>query len=900
MRPPFSSLILLTSLLASVAGAQPADAGYWNDVTLYRDTYGVPHVYAQTPEAMAFAFGYAQAADHLEPMLLAYRMANGRLAEVTGPPDADSDAFALKMAHGALARNALDAADPITQALCTGFAQGVNAWMAANTDTLPEWADGVHPADILALWHCFLTRFAPFDLDDRYRPDRPFETGAAWAASAAKTREGKPLLVINPHGYFDGPFRWYEAHLAVGDYDVSGATLFGLPVLLVGHNGDAGWAITPNRPDFADFFEERVIPGKQTSPWWRLNRENPEAEALEKQRTLMLNYAASVQTYTVRTPNGFETREIPVQVSPLGPVFDQGIGALFSWGIGGYFDFGGLLQLFEMGRARDFDAFGAALAAQQLPCFNVLYADRADTQFQLYNAKIGQKLLHDPNTPVEQIQDPPVDWNAPIPAAITVWDWAGPVPQSALPHVLNPATGWLQIGGGPPWLATDDIATGAGDWPAWFVQDPVSPRAERLRTVLRGAPRTFEDHQQLLFDVVVPAAERLAPQLLAMADAAAEAVAKAHPDLPEALNLLRAWNHTAAPEAEGMTFYHVWWASLRARAQAAGVPEAGLYAALFEDTPEARRLALDAASDAVRMMRNDLRSLKRLWGDVHRIRRGPRDEAIGGAATGDPIFLVSDFAFQDGRWYATYGYGYALVVQFGDTTRATSLVPFGASERPSSPHFSDQLDLLLAQRMKTAPYHLDDILRDATAAHGARMTFHPRGSEAVLSVEFSEPAHVDTGASLVPPAPLPPRMAPFSAFLRLTWKPGITGTAEAAIHLPEARCPEEALPHLAVYAMEEGLGWYRVAAQRYDPQARSIMMQNDAPATYAVLGPDQYAPQPKDAEAAPLPEPEPVLPAEPMVAPESVPVETPSETPAPEATDLAPVTVAPPAEVPNP
>lgn len=894
MRPRSLALILLSLLAASAAPAQPEAPAFWNDATLYRDEYGVPHVYAETPEAMAFVFGYAQAEDHLEPMLLAYRMANGRLAEVTGPPDADSDAFALKMAHGALARNAFDAADPITQALCTGFALGVNAWMVENAANVPEWADGVQPADVLALWHCFLTRFAPFDLDDRFRPGRPFDTGSAWAASAAKTREGKPILVINPHGYFDGPFRWYEAHLALGDYDVSGATLFGLPVLLVGHNGDAGWAITPNRPDFAEFFEERVIPGKQTSPWWRLNREDPEAEALEKQRTLMLNYAASVQTYAVLTPNGLETREVPVQISPLGPVFDQGISALFSWGIGGFFDFGGIRQLFEMGRARNFDDFGAALAAQQLPCFNILYADRAGTQFQLYNAKVGQKLLHDPNTPVEQIVDPPVAWDAPIPAAITVWDWAGPVPQSALPHVLNPASGWLQIAGGPPWLVSDDLGTGPADWPAWLIQDPVSPRAERLRTLLRGAPRTFEEHQQLLFDVVVPAAERLVPQLLALADAAADAVVKAHPDLPAALELLRSWNFAASPEAEAMTFYHVWWASLRARAQAAGLPEGALYAALFEDTPIAQRLALDAASDAVRRMRNDLRTLNRPWGEVHRIRRGPRDEAIGGAATGDPIFVASDFAYQDGRWYATYGYGYALVVQFDDTPRATSLVPFGTSERVASPHFSDQLDLMLAQRMKTAPYRQDDVLRAAVAAHGTTATFYPRGSEATLMLALEAPAHIDTGASLVPPAPLPPRMAPFSAFLRLTWAPGVAGNAELSIHLPEARCPEEAIPHLAVYAMEEGLGWYRVATQRYDAQGRSIHVQNDAPATYAVLGPDQFAPQPKD--------PEPEALAEPMLTPEpeAAPLPAPVEAPVPEPSDLPPVTIAPPTETPLP
>jgi acyl-homoserine lactone acylase PvdQ len=831
------------ALLSGGAWAQGSSGGAWDSATLYRDGYGVPHIYARAPDALAFAFGYAQAEDHLEPMLLAYRMAQGRLAEVLGEAEADSDAFARKLAHGRVAAEALDRADPITLALCAGFSAGVNAWMAEHPRRIPAHAEPVQPADVLALWHCFLLSFAPFDLGPVYRRPRAFESGVAWAAGSAKATEGKPILVVQTHGHFEGPWRWYEAHLAVGDYDVSGATLFGLPILLTGHNGAAGWALTPNQPDIADFFEERVQAGAQPKPWWRLNRDDSAELAQARQREVMLTYAASAQPYRVRTAGGFETREVPTLFSPLGPVFDRGLDALFSWGVGGYFELGGLRQLFEMGRARDLPSFQQALGARQLPCFHILHAAQDGSLFYLYNATIGSKLLHRPEDAPDPALEASIDWGAPIPAHVTVWDWQGPVPLEQLPHVLNPASGWLQLGGTPPWGVTDDTPIDAAAWPQWLVNDPDTPRAERLRTLLRGAPRTYEEHTQLLFDTIVPAAQHLAPRLVALGAAEAESVARSHPDLAEALALLAEWNHSATLDAAGMTFYHLWWSLLRARAQGTLPSEAALYAALAEGGAAVGLQALDAAADAARMMRNDLRGVERPWGEVHRIRRGDRDLPIAGAATGDPLFVASDHAYRDGRWYATYGLGYGLAVQFDEPARAMSLVPFGSSEHPASPHFSDQLDLMLAQRMKPAPHREPEVLREARSARGTDLLLRPGGVDGEARVRAAAPLTVRTGGGLAPPAPLPPRMAPFTTYFECTWPAGgPSAEVELQLHVPATRCPDRLLPQLAVFAMEEGLGWYRVSDQALDAATRTFRARNDAPAHYAVLGPEQLVP----------------------------------------------------------
>ena len=99
--------LALSGAVCAQNSPDPADA-FWQQAVLYRDEWGVPHIYADNKRAMAFAFGYAQAEDHLEAMLLAYRMANGRAAEVLGEASAASDELAIRLAHAELAYEAAE------------------------------------------------------------------------------------------------------------------------------------------------------------------------------------------------------------------------------------------------------------------------------------------------------------------------------------------------------------------------------------------------------------------------------------------------------------------------------------------------------------------------------------------------------------------------------------------------------------------------------------------------------------------------------------------------------------------------------------------------------------------------------------------------------------------------
>ncbi|HEY0304181.1 MAG TPA: penicillin acylase family protein, partial [Longimicrobiales bacterium] len=70
-----------------------ARAGITRDVEVWRDSAGVPHVWAQSTDDMLFAQGYLHAQERLWQMELFRRVGEGRLSEVFGSAMIDTDKF---------------------------------------------------------------------------------------------------------------------------------------------------------------------------------------------------------------------------------------------------------------------------------------------------------------------------------------------------------------------------------------------------------------------------------------------------------------------------------------------------------------------------------------------------------------------------------------------------------------------------------------------------------------------------------------------------------------------------------------------------------------------------------------------------------------------------------------
>src|SRR6185436_1577305 len=95
-------------------------------VTIYRDRYGVPHVFGATDVSTVFGFAYAQAEDNFWRVEENYILALGRASELYGEQSLDEDRRNRALEIPRLAREEYGRLDPRMRALCDAFAAGLN------------------------------------------------------------------------------------------------------------------------------------------------------------------------------------------------------------------------------------------------------------------------------------------------------------------------------------------------------------------------------------------------------------------------------------------------------------------------------------------------------------------------------------------------------------------------------------------------------------------------------------------------------------------------------------------------------------------------------------------------------------------------------------------------------
>ncbi len=128
----------VTSGRLTVSPAGPGLAsGVSAPVNIYRDSYSVPHIFAQTMEDAFFAQGYVQAQDRLWEMDLSRRAVRGRLAEIFGESYVSADVFLRTLGFLRTAEGTYGLLDAGTKSLLQAYADGVNAFLKDAGGELP-------------------------------------------------------------------------------------------------------------------------------------------------------------------------------------------------------------------------------------------------------------------------------------------------------------------------------------------------------------------------------------------------------------------------------------------------------------------------------------------------------------------------------------------------------------------------------------------------------------------------------------------------------------------------------------------------------------------------------------------------------------------------------------------
>src|SRR5262247_2650523 len=131
------------------AGPDPASE-MARQVTIYRDTYGVPHIYAPTDAACVFGLMYAQAEDNFRQLENNYIGLLGRAAEIYGELALKSDVMRRAFEINQLVMAEYAQADARTRQLCDAFAAGLNYFLATHPQIKPQLITRFEPWHILA------------------------------------------------------------------------------------------------------------------------------------------------------------------------------------------------------------------------------------------------------------------------------------------------------------------------------------------------------------------------------------------------------------------------------------------------------------------------------------------------------------------------------------------------------------------------------------------------------------------------------------------------------------------------------------------------------------------------------------------------------------------------------
>src|SRR6266478_3702990 len=316
-------LLHLPLLLLAVAAPANGTDRISHQVTIYRDNYGVPHIVGETEEATFFGYGYAQAEDHLEQMMLEYRDAQGRRAEVQGSAALGGDLHFFQHEYrwdGDYLQRLLrtkkcvvenkDKMDSNVYKILAAFARGVNAYIADHRSQTPNWIDSVTAEDIEALERSQYLRF--YSIHDALQKmtgkiyDFPGFGSNQWAIAPFKSANGRIIHVEHTHMPWANRFQNYEAHLITpGKLDAGGISWFGSPFFLDGFNDRITWSATWNEPNMADLYEEKI---------------NPENHLQYLYDGHWRDIRVETETFRVKGPKGMEVITLPLYYTHHGPI----------------------------------------------------------------------------------------------------------------------------------------------------------------------------------------------------------------------------------------------------------------------------------------------------------------------------------------------------------------------------------------------------------------------------------------------------------------------------------------------------------------------------------------------------------------------------------------------------
>lgn len=663
-------------------------------IEIVRDQWGVPHIFADQDHEVAYGLAWANAEDDFGTMQELLVAGQGRSGQLLGKDGAKRDF----LVHTFNVKGEVDKqfdgvfSEEFKQYL-DGYAQGLNAYASNNPKEV--LLNGLFPitgkdlvygnvfaACIVSGGHIEIANI----LKGKYDGGSTWMGSNAMAFNQNKTDDGSTILVINPHQPMEGPFSWYEAHLCSNEgLNILGGLFPGGPAVFLGSNENLGWAHTVNKLDLVDVYrlkmsEERKRTYQFDGEWFELERR---LTFLKVKLSNILTVPIPKMTYW----------------SKQGATIRSKDGEFFAVRMAANQKVNTIEQMYRMNKASNFDEFYAALSMEAYPRYNVIYGDREGNIMYLNNGLVPKR-----NENYNWADVLPGDTNA------TLWTEFHPIAER--PQIINPECGYVFNTNNTPFNASAESDNlNPTHYPAYFgFEAGDNNRSTRLvELIAQHEKLNMNDIKQMKFDCQMPDSSAF----FCSTDNFMQIDANCFPDVTESIEKMQNWDKRVDKEnqAAGMyllTYHYIF-------------EKLGLGTEAFIDGIDVEDdLFVEAVVYATKHLMEHFNTTEVTLGDLQVHVRGDKEYGVSGFA--DALAANYNTPYTNGRFKTFVADSYVQFAQWtkGEEVSLQTLHPYGASNRPTSKHYNDQMELYVAQQTKRMTLNRTEIF--ATAEE----VYHPK------------------------------------------------------------------------------------------------------------------------------------------------------------------------------
>ena len=709
-------VLLSTSLMAQKF--TPEEISRWQkqarEITIIRDTWGIPHISGKSDADAVFGLLYAQCEADFERVERNYIIAVARLAEVEGEALIYNDLRMRLFIDTTKAIAIYKTSPDWMKKVCVAFADGVNYYLYTHPDVKPKllkrfqpwmpllFSEGSIGGDIESVSLNDLKEFygkTPGNLkeevnDDGLEPEPKGSNGFAIAPS--RTASGNALLLINPHTSFY--FR-SEVHVKSGEgLNAYGAVTWGQFFIYQGFNEHCGWMHTTSGADVIDEYKEVI--------------ERKGSELIYKYGDVFKPLSLEKVSISYKNGSGVSKKEFEVYRTVHGPVIAKRDGKWISVKMMQE-PLKALTQSYQRIKSAGLEDFKSTMMLRTNSSNNTVYADDKGNIAYWHGDFIPKRSQK-------------FDWSIPLDGSDPATEWQGLHELDEIVHVYNPASGWIQNCNSTPFTVSAKSSPEKSKYPTYMAPDAENARGLHAVQVLEKEKAfTLDKLIGASQDSYLPGFEKLVPSLLNAYDGLAATNDTLRAKLSEPIELLRKWDLRYSTGSVPTTMAIFWAQRLRqnVRSRIPGRTDQ-LSAIEILQTKTSPLEKMTALSQALQELQRDFGTWKQPWGEVNRFQRltGKIESTFDDERASLAVAFTSSYwgslaAFGSRKYPGTrkmYGYvgnSFVAVVEFGKKVKAKSVVTGGSSSDPKSNHFNDQSALYSQGKFKDVLFYDEDILQ---------------------------------------------------------------------------------------------------------------------------------------------------------------------------------------------